>query len=264
LGTWAVTKEGLFFCIQRLAVSAAPAFSLASAGGTNVGAVRKVNEDAWVSRQEIGLWAVADGMGGHQAGDVASRTVIESLGDVPPPEDAAGLLAAVEEAIHRANRALRAEARLRDPGTMIGTTVVAFMAHGGHFACLWAGDSRLYRWRSGALAQLSRDHSHVQDMVDAGIISSAEAERHPMANVITRAVGTHDALALDRITDELGAGDIFLICTDGLTKMVPEGEIAAILQRTALAAQPAALIEAAIAHGGADNVTAVVVGVCAG
>ncbi len=244
-------------------MTSSAAFALASAGGSSVGAVRKINEDAWVARPDIGLWAVADGMGGHQAGDVASRTVVDRLGDVAPPADAAGLLRGVEEAVGRANHALREEARQRDHGTMIGTTVVAFMAHGGHFACLWAGDSRLYRWRSGALAQLSRDHSHVQDMIDAGILSAAEAEHHPMANVITRAVGTHDTLTLDRVTDALAAGDIFLLCTDGLTKMVPDLEIAGILQSTTLAEQPAALIAAAMAHGGADNVTAVVVGVCA-
>jgi serine/threonine protein phosphatase PrpC len=237
-------------------------FALESAGATDVGSVRRINEDAWLGRPDIGLWAVADGMGGHQAGDVASREVIDRLTDLRITNDASDLLAAVRSAIDAANRALRAEAARRDAGTVIGTTVVALMAHGGHFACLWAGDSRLYRWRQGGLEQLSHDHSHVQDMVDAGVLTAQEAERHPMANVITRAVGTQDSLALDQISDALAPGDIFLVCTDGLSKMVPEPEIAAILGRNAIADQPAALIEAAIAHGGADNVTAVVVGVC--
>jgi protein phosphatase/serine/threonine-protein phosphatase Stp1 len=237
-------------------------FALQSAGATDVGSVRRINEDAWLGRPDIGLWAVADGMGGHQAGDVASREVIDRLTDVGIASDASDLLAAVRCAIAEANRALRAEAARRDAGTVIGTTVVALMAHGGHFACLWAGDSRLYRWREGGLVQLSHDHSHVQDMVDAGVLTAQEAERHPMANVITRAVGTQDSVALDQISDALAPGDIFLVCTDGLSKMVPEPEIAAILGKNAIADQPAALIEAAIAHGGADNVTAVVVGVC--
>lgn len=239
------------------------AFDLVSAGGSDTGAVRKVNEDAWIARPDIGLWAVADGMGGHQAGDVASRTVIGYLRDLPPAEDAVRLLAGVEAAIGQANRTLRAEARSREAGTVIGTTVVALMAHGAHFACLWAGDSRLYRWRAGRLTQLSRDHSHVQELIEAGVLTPSEAERHPMANAITRAVGTSDSIALDRITDEMAAGDIFLVCTDGLSKMVPADEIAAIMRDTKLADQPAALIGAAMAHGGADNVTVVVVGLCA-
>ncbi len=237
------------------------AFALASAGASNVGAVRRINEDCWIARPDIGLWAVADGMGGHQAGDVASRTVIESLAEVEASDDPAALIAAVQGAIERANSALRAEVARRDSGTVIGTTVVAFVAQGAHGTCLWAGDSRLYRLRGGELTHLSHDHSYVQDLVDAGVLKVEEAERHPMANVITRAVGTSDTIALDRITEHLVPGDIFLVCTDGLSKMVAEPDIEAILKNTALPAQPEALIAAALAKGGTDNITAVVIGV---
>jgi serine/threonine protein phosphatase PrpC len=237
------------------------AFSLASAGASNVGAVRRINEDCWIARPDIGLWAVADGMGGHQAGDVASRAVIDSLADVEPCDAPDALIAAVRGAIQRANGALRAEVARRDPGTVIGTTVVAFVAHGASGTCLWAGDSRLYRLRGGELAQRSHDHSYVQDMVDAGALKAEEAERHPMANVITRAVGTSDTIILDQITETLLPGDIFLVCTDGLSKMVAEPDIAAILRNTALPAQPEALIAAALSKGGTDNITAVVIGI---
>jgi len=247
----------------------APIFAIASAGASDVGAVRKINEDAWLETAwrgdcGAGLWAVADGMGGHQAGDVASQMVVRMLARVAPPKDAKALLNDVHHAILQANAALREEAISRGRGTVIGTTVVALMLYGGYFVCLWAGDSRLYRFRQGELHQLSHDHSQVQELVDAGLLSAAEAERHPMANVITRAVGAHDDLRLDKITDALAEDDVFLICTDGLSKLVPEAEIAVIMGQTALAQQPAALVATAIGHGGTDNVTAVVVGVSRG
>jgi serine/threonine protein phosphatase PrpC len=207
---------------------------------------------------------VADGMGGHQAGDVASQMVVNRLAKVAPPKDAKSLLNDVESAILQANGALREEAISRGRGTVIGTTVVALMMYGGYFVCLWAGDSRLYRFRQGALHQLSHDHSQVQELVDAGLLSADEAERHPMANVITRAVGAYDELRLDKITDALAEDDVFLICTDGLSKLVSDDKIAAIMAQTALAQQPSALIATAIGHGGTDNVTAVVVGVSGG
>lgn len=238
------------------------AFDPISFGDTNVGVVRKLNEDAWIERPEIGLWAVADGMGGHEAGEVASRMIVNTLAAIPPPADARALLEDVRAGIARANAALREEADRRQAGT-IGATVVALMIHGEHFACLWAGDSRLYRFREGKLAQLNRDHSQVQELVDAGIISAEEAEHHPLANVVTRAVGAHDTIELEKISDSLRDGDIFLVCTDGLSKMVGDAEITDIVANAALPELPAALIASAIAHGGKDNVTAVVVQVCA-
>lgn len=243
-------------------VSAPPSFELVSAGASDIGSVRRLNEDAWIARPEIGLWAVADGMGGHHAGDVASQLIVDLLAAIPPPSDAGRLFAHVRDAIEQANSTLRSEANKREAGTVIGATVVVLMASDYHFACLWAGDSRLYRFRDGTLTQLSRDHSQVQDMVEAGIIEPDDAERHPLANVITRAVGAHDDIELDMITDEIADGDIFLACTDGLTKMVSDAEISEILANAEVTDQPAALIAAALANGGKDNVTAVVVQVC--
>ncbi len=117
---------------------------------------------------------------------------------------------------------------------MVGSTVVALLAFGAFFACLWAGDSRLYRYRNGEFLQLSRDHSQVQEMVDAGMLTPEAAERHPYANIITRAVGTSPELELDKLTDRLAPDDLFLLCSDGLSKMVGDDEIAAILHRSPL------------------------------
>ncbi len=235
------------------------AFGFVSASASHVGNVRRVNEDACLALPERGLWAVADGMGGHQAGDLASRTIIESLATIPAEVESGDVGAAIEAAILRANAVLCDESQRRAHGTIIGATVVALAVHDRQFTCFWAGDSRLYRWRTGTLSQLTRDHSQVQDMVDTGLLTPDAAEHHPLSNVITRAVGTHPDLLLDRITGATEPGDIFVVCTDGLSKMVADRDIAEIVGATDVTAQPDALIEAALGQGGRDNVTVVCV-----
>jgi serine/threonine protein phosphatase PrpC len=234
-------------------------YAFASAAATHVGAVRKHNEDACLDRGEVGLWAVADGMGGHEAGDVASAMIVEQLALITPPADAVGFLAEVRAALGETNRRLLAEAARRGPHAVIGSTVVVLIAHGSHFACLWAGDSRLYRYRDGVLEQVTRDHSQVQDMVDAGVITADEAERHPLANIITRAIGTQPDLTLDKISDRLSPDDVFLLCSDGLSKMASDAEIARVVGANPIGRLPQALIDLALAHGGKDNVTVVAV-----
>jgi serine/threonine protein phosphatase PrpC len=234
-------------------------FTIRSAAASHVGKVRKVNEDSCLDRPDLGLWVVADGMGGHDAGDVASRLVVETLGTVAMPTDAGSFIAEVRARLNEANGRLIAEAEQRGDGALIGSTVVAMLCFGAFFACLWAGDSRLYRLRDGRFEQLTRDHSQVQEMVDAGILAPGAAEHHPMANVVTRAVGASAELALDKLTDRLATDDVFLLCSDGLSKMVGDAEIAAILAQTPIDAAPEALVAAALAQGGRDNVTAVTV-----
>jgi serine/threonine protein phosphatase PrpC len=234
-------------------------FEIESASGTHVGGVRKHNEDACLDRPDLGLWVVADGMGGHQAGDVASRLIIDSLGTMATPTDAVSFITEVRTRLKDSNSRLLEEARSRGADAVVGSTVVALLAFGAFFACLWAGDSRLYRYRKGEFLQLSRDHSQVQEMVDAGMLTPEAAEHHPYANVITRAVGTAPELELDKLTDRLAPDDIYLLCSDGLSKMVSDDEIADILHRSPLMKAPQALIEAALARGGKDNVTVITV-----
>jgi protein phosphatase/serine/threonine-protein phosphatase Stp1 len=230
-----------------------------SRAATHVGTVRTHNEDNFVNRPDLGVWAVADGAGGHQAGALAAGIVSTTLNAVPAGLAAAGLLAEVRLRLAHAHTEVRAEAARRGPETIIATTVVALLAHRGHFACLWAGDSRAYLLRGGVLRQVSHDHSLVQELVDAGAISPREALVHPRANVITRAIGANNSiLELDKVTDRLRPDDRFLLCSDGLSKIVPESEIAGLL---ALDRQSPAerLIEAALARHADDNVTAVTV-----
>jgi serine/threonine-protein phosphatase Stp1 len=226
---------------------------------THVGTVRKHNEDSLVDRRDLGLWAVADGAGGHAKGDVASRMVAEALEAIPPDLSAGEMLTEVRQRMADVNAALRSFRKQEND--ISATTVVILVARGDHFACLWAGDSRAYLLRDGQMAQISRDHSLVQELVNAGEISAEQAESHPNANVITRAVGSGDELELDKVSNRLMSGDRFLLCSDGLSKTLPEAELAALL---ATPDAPATrLVEATLARRGRDNLTAVVVDILA-
>jgi serine/threonine protein phosphatase PrpC len=226
---------------------------------THPGARRSHNEDAYVDRPDLGLWAVADGAGGHAAGEVASGMIAEALEAIPSELSAAELLAEVRLAIERTHVALREEAARRGPDVMVASTVVVMMARGEHFACLWAGDSRAYLLRAGAMRQITRDHSLVQELLEAGAIGPDEVENHPRANVITRAVGAElDEFELDKVSDRLLPGDRFLLCSDGLCKTLREAELASLLGAID-GVPPQALIDAALAANVSDNVTAVAV-----
>src|SRR4051812_13532625 len=164
---------------------------------THVGLRRKVNEDSVLARTERGLFAVADGMGGHEAGDVASAMVVEALRQLPIVYDLDQLVESAVDAIHHVNRELIELAHADDRTRTIGTTVVGLAIAEGQFRCFWAGDSRAYRLRGGQIRRLSRDHSLVQDLVDAGMLKSEDAEKHESANIITRAVGVAEELQVD-------------------------------------------------------------------
>jgi protein phosphatase/serine/threonine-protein phosphatase Stp1 len=226
---------------------------------THPGAKRKHNEDAYVDRPDLGLWAVADGAGGHAAGEVASGMIAEALESIPPELSASELLAQVRLAIEQTHAALREEAARRGPDVMVASTVVVMLARGDHFACLWAGDSRAYLLRSGTLRQITRDHSLVQELLEAGAIGPDDVMNHPRGNVITRAVGAEvEAFALDKVSDRLVPGDRFLLCSDGLCKTLPEDEMASLLAAID-GTPPQALVDAALAANVSDNVTAVAV-----
>jgi serine/threonine protein phosphatase PrpC len=244
---------------QRLAPrpSTVPGFRYASAAVTHVGKVRKVNEDAFLDRPDIGLWAVADGVGGASAGDRASRLVVDALARVQAPAAAAPFLGEVCDRIKEVNIQLSSEATLQGGHGMSATTVVALLVFGQHFACAWAGDSRLYLLRDFRLQQISHDHSEVQELLDSGALTPQQARHHPRGNVVTRAVGAHDRLALDMVQDRVRRDDLFLLCSDGLTKMIEDREIAAMLADRPIEISVDMLLEAALTRGAVDNVTVV-------
>jgi serine/threonine-protein phosphatase Stp1 len=218
---------------------------------------RAHNEDAFLNRPDLGLWAVADGAGGHVNGAAASGAVVAALAAIPPGLNAAEILAQVRLRLGAVHLALLAAAAEQGDGCVMATTVVVLIARGAHFACLWAGDSRAYRSHVGMLNQITSDHSLVQQLLEAGSLTEAEADAHPERNVITRAVGGGpDELQLDKVSGRLTAGDRFLLCSDGLCKGLAPAELAGLF----LSGLPAeSMVAAALERAPSDNVTAVIV-----
>jgi serine/threonine protein phosphatase PrpC len=216
---------------------------------------RPANEDACLARADLGVGAVADGAGGHASGAAASAAVIAALADIPPALSAAELLAQVRLRLDAVHAQLLARGAAQDG--MMASTVVVLIIRGDHFACLWAGDSRAYLLRNGTLSQISQDHSLVQQMIDAGELDAAEAERHPQRHVVTRALGGGDQpLELQKVSGTVIPCDAFLLCSDGLSKEVPAP---GLTQRLLAGDTAGGLVQAAVECGASDNVTAVVV-----
>ncbi len=234
-------------------------FQWISAAATHVGKVRTINEDAFLERAECGLWAVADGMGGHHAGDVASRTIVEQLAAVQSHVNFSALVDEVEQRLFAANRLMHDLAAGQQPPTVMGSTVAVLLAHRRHCLSMWAGDSRVYRLRAGTLQQITRDHSQIQQWVTQGFLSEEEADRHPAANIVTRAVGAEPLLHLDMELRALEEGDRYLVCSDGLYRELAATELEALLARGKCSAACQALIDAALARRARDNLTALVV-----
>lgn len=234
-------------------------FTVSSAGVTDVGTVREINEDSFIIRRHLCLWSVADGMGGHARGDFASETVVNALAHVRPWSQPRQLMHDVVARLEDANRILQ-EAASQDGASAIGSTVICMLALDRQGIIVWAGDSRAYRVRDERIEQLSKDHSIVEDLVDAGLLKAEDAEDHPHAHVLTRAIGAAEVLELDFETIDLRAGDRYLLCSDGLTRVVSNAELLNVLS-TERDSEHACqrLIDMAVDRGASDNVTAVVV-----
>ena len=229
------------------------------ASRTHVGHRRKLNEDAVLSCADRGIWAVADGMGGHDAGEVASAMVVDALSEFPPASSLENLVGKAIAALESVNETLVEMARGGFEKRVIGSTVVGLVADETQYRCFWVGDSRGFRIRSSGIVQLSRDHSLVQDLVDAGMLEPDEAENHPNANVVTRAVGAAEALQVDTVGGEVRSGDIFLLASDGLTRVVGTQELLDEISSNDIHAAADKLIELTLARGAPDNVSLVII-----
>jgi protein phosphatase len=226
-------------------------------GVTHTGKVRERNEDSCLMRSDTGLWAVADGMGGHEGGDLASRILVEALDQIGHPEAAFDLLEQCKTQILRANQQIIDLSRTRRGATM-GTTAAVLLVRDKHYACLWAGDSRVYLIGRYAISRLSSDHTEVEELVAAGALSREDSESWPN-NVITRAVGVAEDLELEIVTGSIEPGDVFVICSDGLTKHLHDDEIRQYAGDRNARAACQMLLELALERGGSDNVTVIVV-----
>ena len=225
---------------------------------SHFGAVRDHNEDAFLARGGEGLWVVADGMGGLDDGQWAARILARALAETPLSGDLERDAAMVAEVVRHANFVIFKESAERQ--NHMGSTVVALLVRGGRFATIWAGDSRLYLRRDGALSQVTTDHTQVQQLVDAGYLTREEAAEHPMSHVLARAVGTHAQVEADTLVGEVRAGDLFLLCSDGLPRVVEDAEIAAVLEAGNPSAMVRRLIDLALERGAPDNVTVMTIG----
>ena len=232
-------------------------FRIESAALTHVGRVRDTNQDSFCIREADGLWAVADGMGGHEGGEWASGKVVEKLGEIDLPEDLDEASARVEQAVRDANAAILAEADGR--GRQMGTTLVALVVKGDRYRVLWVGDSRAYRLRDGDFTQLSRDHTQVQEMVDRGLMAADQLVGHPMSHILSRAVGVREGFEIDRADGEVQPGDVFLLCSDGLHGYVEKDVIRRLIGRGAPERALEELIALTLEAGAPDNVTAIAV-----
>ena len=215
---------------------------------------RPRNEDAVLARPEKGLWAVADGMGGHDRGDFASALLMESLDANPAEGDLQARSAAALAAIEAANRQLFEIGRGRT-GRTIGSTIVALLTDPSGFVCLWAGDSRGYLARGGTLRQLTRDHSLVQELVDAGQITPAQALSHPEGHIVTRAAGAAAEIVVDRLAGVIAPGDALLLATDGLTRVMTDAEIGEAILTDDLRVVADEMIRTCLVRGAPDNVS---------
>jgi serine/threonine protein phosphatase PrpC len=234
-------------------------FRIDCEAATEIGAVRELNEDSFLVRPDLGLWLVADGMGGHDAGDLASRTLVEELDRLQPAPSAPALLAALEEQVLHANAILRQAALARGPRAVIGCTLATLVIFDGAYACVWSGDSRIYRVRQGAISQITRDHTEAQELVDRGTLTPEEAQSWPRRNVVTRAIGVFDEPELEMVQGRIEDGDVFVICSDGLTQHVSDEEIGRMANLRPLRVAVEQLIATTLSRGARDNVTVVTV-----
>lgn len=227
-----------------------------SVARSHLGRRRSINEDRVLAEPDTGLWAIADGMGGLHAGDLAASRVIEALAEDQRGASGYARLTSLLRRLEALNSLIFTES---SDGLASGSTVVALLVHEGHYACLWAGDSRAYRLRRDVLTPISRDHSVVQGLVDAGELTEAERRDHPAAHIITRAVGAGAVLEIEQRFAPIDAQDVFLLCSDGLTSCVDDEELKGILSQNDLVTAADELLALALARDAPDNVSLILI-----
>jgi len=234
-----------------------PIVEFRSAGLSDQGRVRESNQDAFLERPEVGLWAVADGMGGHAGGDIASRMVCDALADLSPADTLQNMVERVRDRLAEVNTQVRSAARHASGHSGGGSTVAVLLTRNAQCSILWAGDSRVYRMRAQTLEQLTRDHSYALEIADGTLPADSEGASADFS--ITRAVGGKETLELELRRDHVRKGDRFLLCSDGLTHELDDGQIGACLRGGDPTECARKLLHCALEAGGHDNVTVIVI-----
>lgn len=237
------------------------AYPRRSAARTAPGKVRERNEDAFLDAPQHGCWVVADGMGGHQAGDIASQLIVASLAQLPLEGQLDTRLRCVRQCLQWINRRLSQELTLsvECADSTMGSTVVALLLEGDRAACVWVGDSRCYLWRGRRLYQLSKDHSMLELLVSEQHLSPEQARNHPAANALTRAIGANTRLTLDVLELKVYPGDVFLLCSDGLYQELCVDVLGEALSLASPQEALDSLFENVLSGAARDNLTGVVV-----
>lgn len=235
----------------------ATALHFRSASRTHAGNVRTENQDAILALDDVGLWAVSDGVGGLSRGEMASAAVIEKLSSTSAAAtiDRAYIRAQLEDA----NRGIIELAKRAALSQGMAATAAVLGAAGGRYFCAWAGDCRIYRFHDNNLVQLTHDHRFVQELVDRGVLDAKAARTHPKRNVVTRALGVDDALALDECGGAIAGGDIFVLATDGITGVLDDSEIAALCQEVEPQSAVDAMVGRCLERTASDNLSVIVV-----
>lgn len=230
-----------------------------SAEETHVGIVRELNEDSILSSKKAQLWAVADGMGGYESGNIASNMIVTTLENLESKPSLSEFIDTVEDSLIDVNQRILEYSDTMLDGRTMGSTVVTLIIKGRVGVCLWAGDSRLCLLRNNNFVQLSRDHSQVEELLQRGILTEEEAVNHPDSNIITRAIGASSELYIDINVFNVQQGDQFLICSDGLYNMVSNQKIINTLSELPVNQAVKSLIQQALDNGATDNVSAILV-----
>lgn len=236
-------------------------FVVSSSGSTHTGHVRNRNEDSILLLEDESLWLVADGMGGHHAGDFASQTITRNMGLFKQQSSLENSILLLEENLLNSNAIIREKSNKMGMNTTIGSTVVCTYIWQKYLFTFWAGDSRLYRYRDNELERLTDDHSYVEELVRMGKIDASDAENHPAANVVLKAVGIDDDLCMDFDYFEMSDNDIFVICSDGLYKDLDENEIISIIvdNNSDMVALTQSLLSNSLDAGGTDNTSIITI-----
>lgn len=230
-------------------------FEVTSSGITHTGHVRNRNEDSILLLEDESLWLVADGMGGHQAGDFASQTITRNLGLFKQQDTLEDSILLLEENLLNSNAIIRDKSSKMGKNATIGSTVICAYIWQNYLFSFWAGDSRLYRFRQNKFERLTDDHSYVEELVRMGKIEACDAESHPASNVVLKAIGIDDELCMDFDYFEISDNDIFVICSDGLYKDLDENNIISIIDDNTndMVALTQSLLSKSLDAGGTDN-----------
>jgi serine/threonine protein phosphatase PrpC len=235
-------------------------FNIISHGVTDTGHVRTKNEDSILLLPEESTWVVADGMGGHHAGDFASQTITQNMGLFKQQAALEDSILLMEENLMNSNAIIRKKALKLGKNATIGSTVVSTYIWNKFLFVFWAGDSRLYRHRENQLERLTEDHSYVEELVKMGKIEAKDAEAHPAANVVLKAVGIDDDFRIDFTYFEIQEEDIYIVCSDGLYKDLDEIKISAIIEENSsdLPLLTQCLLNSSLDAGGSDNTSIII------